>query len=79
MRFLFYPKVNQKYFGAPFIQSKIYIQNSKKIIWDIMGAPKTPKKHEWEYNGRTSNKTKKGAGQKIFLSSNKGHVLYSVF
>ena len=28
-----------------------------------MGAPKTPKKHEWEYNGRTSNK--KGAGQKF--------------
>ena len=29
-----------------------------------MGAPKTPKKYEWEYNGRTSNK--KGAGQ-IFV------------
>ena len=31
-----------------------------------MGAPKMPKKHEWEYNanGRTSNK--KGAGQILF-------------
>ena len=29
-----------------------------------MGAQKTPKKREWEYNGRTSNK--KGAGQKKF-------------
>ena len=35
-----------------------------------MGAPKTPKINELEYNGRTSNK--KGAGQKNFCPRIKG-------
>ena len=35
-----------------------------------MGAPKTPKINELEFNGRTSNK--KGAGQKIFCPRIKG-------
>ena len=35
-----------------------------------MGAPKTPKKPKWEYNGRTSNK--KGAGQIFFCPRIKG-------
>ena len=35
-----------------------------------MGAPKTPKINELEYNGRTSNK--KDAGQKIFCPRIKG-------
>ena len=41
-----------------------------------MGASKTPKISELEYNGRTSNK--KDAGQKN-VSSNKGRARYSVF